>query len=115
MMIETARELRRQLGGIARSAAKKARDRLQALSHAQQLADENRRQREEIDRLRRKLGERSPPPELDATEAAQSHAKRMGIDLAQVHGTGSGGRILAQDVARAVHERSKSGEQHQIW
>jgi len=37
--------------------------------------------------------------ELDATDAARRKARELGIDLTQVVGTGSGGRIIVGDVA----------------
>jgi pyruvate/2-oxoglutarate dehydrogenase complex dihydrolipoamide acyltransferase (E2) component len=40
--------------------------------------------------------------EPDATEAARRKAEQLGIDLSQVEGTGSGGRILARDVTEAA-------------
>lgn len=36
--------------------------------------------------------------EVDATDAARREAKKLGIDLTQVEGTGSGGRIVVWDV-----------------
>jgi pyruvate/2-oxoglutarate dehydrogenase complex dihydrolipoamide acyltransferase (E2) component len=40
--------------------------------------------------------------EPDATEAARRKAKELGLDLLQVRGTGSGGRILLRDVKKAA-------------
>ena len=40
--------------------------------------------------------------EIKATDAARSKAENLGVDLAQVEGTGSGGRIIARDVRRAA-------------
>jgi hypothetical protein len=40
--------------------------------------------------------------EPDATDAARRKAKELGIDLAQVRGTGSDGRILLRDVKEAA-------------
>lgn len=42
--------------------------------------------------------------ELDATGAARREARRRGIDLREVKGTGSGGRIVVGDVRRAAKE-----------
>lgn len=42
----------------------------------------------------------------EATEAAESKAREMGVDLSGVDGTGSGGRILVRDVEKAA----KNGE-----
>ncbi len=38
----------------------------------------------------------------EATDAARRKAENLGIDLSQVEGTGSGGRILLRDVQRAA-------------
>ncbi len=38
----------------------------------------------------------------DATDAARRKAEELGIDLSQVEGTGSGGRILLRDVKKAA-------------
>jgi len=40
--------------------------------------------------------------EPDATEAARRKAEELGVDLSQVEGTGSGGRILLRDVKKAA-------------
>jgi pyruvate/2-oxoglutarate dehydrogenase complex dihydrolipoamide acyltransferase (E2) component len=40
--------------------------------------------------------------EPDATDAARSKAEELGVDLSQVEGTGSGGRILLKDVKNAA-------------
>jgi len=40
--------------------------------------------------------------EPDATDAARRKAQELGIDLSQVEGTGSGGRILLRDVKKAA-------------
>jgi pyruvate/2-oxoglutarate dehydrogenase complex dihydrolipoamide acyltransferase (E2) component len=40
--------------------------------------------------------------EPDATDAARRKAEELGIDLSQVEGTGSGGRILVRDVQKAA-------------
>ncbi len=40
--------------------------------------------------------------EPDATDAARHKAEELGIDLSQVEGTGSGGRILVRDVKEAA-------------
>jgi hypothetical protein len=40
--------------------------------------------------------------EPDATDAARSKAEELGVDLSQVEGTGSGGRILLKDVKKAA-------------
>lgn len=43
---------------------------------------------------------------LNATEAAGRRAHELGLDLSEVKGTGSGGRILVKDVVRANKEGS---------
>lgn len=40
--------------------------------------------------------------EPDATDAARRKAEELGVDLSQVEGTGSGGRILVRDVNKAA-------------
>jgi pyruvate/2-oxoglutarate dehydrogenase complex dihydrolipoamide acyltransferase (E2) component len=40
--------------------------------------------------------------EPDATDAARRKAEELGVDLSQVEGTGSGGRILVKDVKAAA-------------
>jgi pyruvate/2-oxoglutarate dehydrogenase complex dihydrolipoamide acyltransferase (E2) component len=40
--------------------------------------------------------------EPNATDAARRKAQELGIDLSQVEGTGSGGRILRRDVKKAA-------------
>jgi pyruvate/2-oxoglutarate dehydrogenase complex dihydrolipoamide acyltransferase (E2) component len=40
--------------------------------------------------------------EVDATDAARREAKKLGIDLTQVEGTGAGGRIVVWDVTELV-------------
>lgn len=42
--------------------------------------------------------------EIEATDAARSKAEDLGVDLAQVEGTGSGGRIIARDVRKAANQ-----------
>jgi pyruvate/2-oxoglutarate dehydrogenase complex dihydrolipoamide acyltransferase (E2) component len=42
--------------------------------------------------------------ELDATDAARREARKRGVDLTEVEGTGSGGRIVVGDVRRAAIE-----------
>jgi polyhydroxyalkanoic acid synthase PhaR subunit len=39
-------------------------------------------------------------PEIRATEAARRKAEELGVDLADVHGTGADGRITVEDVRR---------------
>ena len=40
--------------------------------------------------------------EIEATDAARSKAEDLGVNLARVEGTGSGGRIIARDVQQAA-------------
>jgi pyruvate/2-oxoglutarate dehydrogenase complex dihydrolipoamide acyltransferase (E2) component len=42
--------------------------------------------------------------EINATDAARREARKRGVDLAEVQGTGSGGRIVVDDVRRAATE-----------
>jgi len=42
------------------------------------------------------------PEEPEATEAARNKARELGVDLSSLEGTGSGGRIIVRDVARAA-------------
>ena len=42
--------------------------------------------------------------EIEATDAARSKAEDLGVDLSQIEGTGSGGRIIARDVQKAASE-----------
>lgn len=42
--------------------------------------------------------------EIEATDAARSKAEDLGVDLTQVEGTGSGGRIIARDVQKAAKQ-----------
>jgi pyruvate/2-oxoglutarate dehydrogenase complex dihydrolipoamide acyltransferase (E2) component len=46
-----------------------------------------------------------PKSEVQATSAAERRAEELGVDLSQVRGTGSGGRITVKDVQRAAMER----------
>ena len=52
-------------------------------------------------------GERGEP---EATEAARNKARDLGVDLASLEGTGSGGRISVRDVTQAAR-RYNQGEQ----
>src|SRR5215204_6165242 len=40
--------------------------------------------------------------EPEATEAARNKARELGVDLSGLEGTGSGGRIIVRDVAKAA-------------
>ena len=43
-----------------------------------------------------------PKSGVEATPAAERRAEELGVDLSQVEGTGSGGRITVKDVNRAA-------------
>src|SRR5918999_475860 len=45
--------------------------------------------------------------EVGATEAAERKAEELGVDLSEVKGTGSGGRITVRDVERAAKEEGE--------
>jgi tetrahydromethanopterin S-methyltransferase subunit F len=47
-------------------------------------------------------GEAEVTGEPDVTEAARNKARELGVDLSGLEGTGSGGRILVRDVAKAA-------------
>ncbi|HEY6712700.1 MAG TPA: E3 binding domain-containing protein [Rubrobacter sp.] len=47
-------------------------------------------------------GEAEESGEPDVTEAARNKARELGVDLSGLEGTGSGGRILVRDVAKAA-------------
>ena len=42
--------------------------------------------------------------EVQATPAAERKAEDLGVDLSQVEGTGSGGRIIVKDVTGAANQ-----------
>ena len=46
--------------------------------------------------------------EIEATDAARREAKERGVDLTQVEGTGSDGRIIVSDVVEAAEEMEDS-------
>jgi pyruvate/2-oxoglutarate dehydrogenase complex dihydrolipoamide acyltransferase (E2) component len=48
--------------------------------------------------------------EIDATDAARREAKERGVDLTQVEGTGSDGRIIVSDVIEAAEAMEEAGE-----
>ncbi len=47
----------------------------------------------------------------EATEAARKKAEELGVDLSDLEGTGSGGRIVVRDVTQAAKARYNQGEQ----
>jgi pyruvate/2-oxoglutarate dehydrogenase complex dihydrolipoamide acyltransferase (E2) component len=46
-----------------------------------------------------------PESGVEATPAAERRAEELGVDLSQVRGTGSGGRITVKDVQSAAKKR----------
>ena len=48
--------------------------------------------------------EDDPESGVEATPAAERTAEKLGVDLSQVRGTGSGGRITVKDVRSAARE-----------
>jgi large subunit ribosomal protein L20 len=65
-------------------------------------------------RLRQQPVEQTTEPEgekqdteVGATEAAERKAEALGVDLSEVEGTGSGGRITVGDVERAAKEEGE--------
>ncbi len=66
------------------------------------------------DRLRQQPVEQTTEPESEkqdaevgATEAAERKAEELDVDLSEVEGTGSGGRITVGDVQRAAKEEGE--------
>ena len=57
-------------------------------------------------RLADEATEQADEPEggVDATPAAERTAEELGVDLSQVRGTGSGGRITVNDVRSAARK-----------
>ena len=45
--------------------------------------------------------------ELDASDAARREAEELGVDLSQVEGSGSGGRIIVSDVVEASKDEAR--------
>lgn len=45
--------------------------------------------------------------ELDATDAARREASKLGVDLTEVKGTGTGGRIIISDVMEAAERNAR--------
>lgn len=48
--------------------------------------------------------------DFEATTAAEELAKTEGIDLSAIQGNGAGGRIILEDVEKAVEERHAAAE-----
>jgi pyruvate/2-oxoglutarate dehydrogenase complex dihydrolipoamide acyltransferase (E2) component len=48
--------------------------------------------------------------EVDATDAARRHARELGIDLTEIEGTGSDGRITVDDVKRLAETAGEGQE-----
>ncbi len=49
----------------------------------------------------------SSQPTVQVTPVARRMAKELGIDLSQVRGSGPGGRIVTEDVQRAIDEAAR--------
>ena len=45
--------------------------------------------------------------ELNASDAARREAQELGVDLTEVEGTGTGGRIIVSDVVEAAQEKTR--------
>ena len=46
--------------------------------------------------------------EVDATDASRREAVKLGVDLSEVRGTGSGGRIIISDIMEAAEKNAKN-------
>ena len=57
----------------------------------------------DVDQIRRQ-------GEVDATDAARREARERGVDLTQIEGTGSDGRIIVSDVVEAAEAMEEAGE-----
>src|SRR5690242_16678548 len=44
----------------------------------------------------------APPPGVKAAPSVRLMARKLGIDLARVHGSGPGGRVLIEDLSRRI-------------
>ena len=51
----------------------------------------------------------------DATEAARELAEAEGLDLSEIEGTGSGGRVTKGDVEDALDARAEAAEAAAEW
>lgn len=49
-------------------------------------------------------------PTIDASPAAHKMAQEAGIDLAEIAGTGTGGRVIDEDVKKAIAAAEASNE-----
>lgn len=47
--------------------------------------------------------------EVEASETARREAEELGLDITRIRGTGSEGRVIAEDVKRAAGARKKTG------
>src|ERR687886_543374 len=52
---------------------------------------------------------RQEDAEVQATDAAERRAEELGVDLAEVEGTGQGGRITVGDVQKAAKAKADNG------
>lgn len=55
-----------------------------------------------------------PPQEIRVSPAARKLAREHGLDLASLHGTGPGGRIVVEDVERALAARQPAGPEERV-
>jgi pyruvate/2-oxoglutarate dehydrogenase complex dihydrolipoamide acyltransferase (E2) component len=69
----------------------------QVAGQAQEAAGQTTRQVQEV-------AGGSSQEEPDATQAARQKAEELGVDLSQVEGSGTGGRITIRDVQRAANQ-----------
>jgi hypothetical protein len=91
-------------GGLAKEVAKTV---VREIRHA--ASDEARDLGLAATRKVRELAERREhrrAEKYNATDAALRVADELGVDLAEVEGTGSGGRITVKDVERQIHQEA---------
>src|SRR5215212_8472700 len=80
----------------------------------QELMDNYSAMEESIDEAQKNVANLSTDQirrqgEIDATDAARREAKERGVDLTQVEGTGSDGRIIVSDVVEAAEAMEEEG------
>jgi pyruvate/2-oxoglutarate dehydrogenase complex dihydrolipoamide acyltransferase (E2) component len=56
------------------------------------------------------LGKLREQGEVEASDAARRKAQELGVDLTQVEGSGSEGRIIVEDVTKAAEEQQEAEE-----
>ena len=66
------------------------------------VGEESREDQEAQEENEAQEPEEESDEETEATDAARSKAEDLGVDLTQIEGTGSGGRIIARDVQQAA-------------